>query len=136
MSPVFRNSLLQDQWQCNLSTPTSRGTDEASPPTRHPQLSLGLQNFVFDTVRAEDRAKGVAVWNTVNEMGWFVGSMRGGWLAMVAPSTIPLPALELHLLSNLPVVLFISGLLRLMVSLSLLGTFNEARSVEAISHRR
>src|SRR5438093_171932 len=31
---------------------------------------------------------------------------------------------------------FISGFLRLMVSLSLLGTFNEARSVEAISHRR
>ncbi|MBI4402379.1 MAG: MFS transporter, partial [Nitrospirae bacterium] len=28
-------------------------------------LSLGLQNYVFDVVRAEDRAKGVAVWNTV-----------------------------------------------------------------------
>jgi len=99
-------------------------------------LSLGLQNFVFDAVRAEDRAKGVAVWNTVNAMGWFVGSMLGGWLAMVAPSTITLPVLELHLVSNLPVVFFISGLLRLIVSLSLLRTFKEARSVEAISHRR
>ena len=99
-------------------------------------LSLGLQNFVFDAVRAEDRAKGVAVWNTVNAMGWFTGSMLGGWLATVAPSTITLPALELHLVSNLPVVFFISGLLRLMVSLSLLRTFKEARPVEAISHRR
>jgi len=99
-------------------------------------LSLGMQNFVFDAVRAEDRAKGVAVWNTVNAMGWFTGSMLGGWLATVAPSTITLPALELHLVSNLPVVFFISGLLRLMVSLSLLRTFKEARPVEAISHRR
>ena len=99
-------------------------------------LSLGLQNFVFDAVQAEDRAKGVAVWNTVNAMGWFIGSMIGGWLATVAPSTITLLAFDLHLASNLPVVFFISGLLRLIVSLSLLRTFKEARSVEAISHRR
>jgi len=54
-------------------------------------------------VRAEDRAKRVAVWNTVKAMGWFEGSMPGGWLAMVVPSAITLPALELHLPSNLAV---------------------------------
>ena len=108
-SPVFRNSLLQDLWQCNLSAPASRGTDEASPPTRYPRLSLGLQDFVFDTIRAEDRAKGVAVWNTVNAMGWFMGSMLGRWLALVVPSTITLPALELHLPPNLPVVFLYRG---------------------------
>ncbi|MFM7840709.1 MAG: MFS transporter, partial [Nitrospira sp.] len=32
-------------------------------------LALGLQNYVFDAVRPEDRAKGVAVWNTINAMG-------------------------------------------------------------------
>jgi len=50
----------------------------------------GLANFVFDMVRAEDRAKGVTIWNTVNALGWIVGSMLGGRLARVAPSTITL----------------------------------------------
>jgi MFS family permease len=99
-------------------------------------LSLGLQNYVFDSVRVEDRAKGVAVWNTVNAMGWFAGSMFGGWLATVLPVHMPIPGLELRLASNLPLVFFISGALRLVVSLSLLKTFREPRTVEPISHRR
>jgi len=85
---------------------------------------------------AEDRAKGVAVWNTINAMGWFAGAMLGGWLATVTPAEIVLPGVELRLVSNLPLVFFISGLLRLVVSLSLLRTFNEARTVEPISHRK
>ena len=98
-------------------------------------LTLGLQNYVFDAVRQVDRAQGVAVWNTVNSMGWFLGAMLGSWLATVAPSVITVPGLELQLASNLPVVFFISGLLRLIVSLSLLRTFRETRHVEPISHR-
>ena len=39
------------------------------------------------------------------------------------------------MVSNLPFVFFISGVCRLVVSLSLLGTFREMRSVEPISHR-
>jgi len=99
-------------------------------------FALGLQNYVFDAVQAEDRAKGVAVWNTVNAMGWFVGAMLGGWLATVTPAGITLPGVELRLVSNLPFVFFISGVLRLFVSLSLLRTFKEARAVEPISHRK
>lgn len=99
-------------------------------------LALGLQNYVFDAVPAEDRAKGVAVWNTVNALGWFVGAMVGGWLATVAPTEIRWAGMTLPLASNLPVVFFLSGLLRLVVSVSLLGTFSEARAVEAISHRQ
>jgi predicted MFS family arabinose efflux permease len=98
-------------------------------------LSLSLQNYVFDTVRAEDRAKGIALWNTVNAVGWFAGAMLGGWLATVAPSDIRLPGLRLELASNLPVVFFISGMLRLIVSLSLLGRFGESRAVEPVSPR-
>jgi MFS family permease len=99
-------------------------------------LALGLQNYVFDAVRAEDRAKGVAVWNTINAAGWFAGATLGGWLATVAPAELALPGLELKLASNLPVVFFLSGVLRLIVSLSLLRSFHETRSVEPISHRR
>lgn len=97
-------------------------------------LALGLQNYVFDTVRAEDRAKGVAIWNSVNAVGWFGGAMLGGWLAEVIPAHLSLAGMEFRLTSNLQVVFFISGLLRLVVSVSLLRTFRETRAVEPISH--
>ncbi|TAL10515.1 MAG: MFS transporter [Nitrospirae bacterium] len=98
-------------------------------------LALGLQNYVFDAVRPEDRAKGVAIWNSVNAAGWFVGAMLGSVLAGVLPGKIALAGLAIRPASNLPFVFFISGLLRLVVSLSLLRTFHEARRVEPISHR-
>src|SRR3989454_142892 len=98
-------------------------------------LSLGLQNYVFDAVRPEDRAKGVAVWNAVNALGWFLGAMIGSWLAAIVPSELGLLGWHLSLVSNLPFVFFISGVCRLVVSLSLLGTFRETRSVEPSSRR-
>jgi MFS family permease len=98
-------------------------------------LALSLQNYVFDTVRPEDRAKGIAVWNTVNAAGWFVGAMLGGWLAEVVPAQIAVGGFELQTISNLQLVFFISGFLRLLVSLGLLRTFRETRTVEPISHR-
>ncbi len=98
-------------------------------------LALGLQNYVFDAVRPEDRAKGVAIWNSVNAAGWFVGAMMGSALAGVLPGEIVLAGMEIQPASNLPFVFFISGVLRMVVSLSLLRTFHEARRVEPISHR-
>jgi len=99
-------------------------------------LALGLQNYVFDTVHAEDRAKGVAVWSTINAMGWFAGAMLGSWLAAVVPARFTLAGFEWSLASNLQAVFFISGVLRLIVSLGLLRTFHEARPVEPITHRQ
>jgi len=98
-------------------------------------LALGLQNYVFDAVRPEDRAKGVAIWNAVNAAGWFVGAMLGSWLAGVLPGEVVVAGLAVRPASNLPFVFFISGVLRLIVSLGLLRTFHEARHVEPISHR-
>ncbi len=98
-------------------------------------LALGLQNYVFDAVRPEDRAKGVAIWNSVNAAGWFMGAMLGSLLAGVLPSAIVFSGWEIRPASNLPFVFFISGVLRLAVSLSLLRTFHESRSVEPISRR-
>ena len=98
-------------------------------------LSIGLQNYLFDSVRPEDRAKSVAVWNAVNAVGWCVGAMLGGWLATVLPSELKLSGLELQFLSNLPLVFFISGVLRLGVSLALLRSLNESRHVESSSLR-
>ncbi len=99
-------------------------------------LSLALQNYVLDAVRPEDRAKGVAVFHTINSVGWFGGAMLGGWLATLLPATIGMGAWQLALASNLPVVFLVSGILRLLVSVSLLGTFHEHRQVAPISHRQ
>ncbi len=101
-------------------------------------MTLGLQNYVFDAVRAEDKATGVAVTNAINAAGWIVGALIGSWLTTVTPSAIPIAflPLELHPVSNLPIVFLISGLLRLAVSAGLLNTFREPRAVELISPSR
>lgn len=91
-------------------------------------LSLGLQNYVFDSVRPEERTRGVAVANAVNASGWFLGAMVGSWLATVVPSQVHILWMTIKPVSNLPFLFAISGLLRLLVSLSLLGTFREPRS--------
>jgi MFS family permease len=93
-------------------------------------LALGLQNYVFDAVRAEDRAKAVATYSTINAVGWCVGAFLGSWLVNVLPSRIAFGQFSLELASNLPLVFFCSGLLRLTVSGSFLRSFHEARAVE------
>lgn len=93
-------------------------------------LALGLQNYVFDAVRPADRAKAVATYSTINALGWCVGALVGSWLVNLLPSQITLGHFSLSLASNLPLVFFVSGALRLAVSGSLLGAFHEARAVE------
>jgi MFS family permease len=93
-------------------------------------LALGLQNYVFDAVRPEDRAKAVATYSAINALGWCLGALMGSWLVDTLPSRIDIGTFSLNLASNLPVVFFVSGILRLMVSASLLRTFHEARAVE------
>lgn len=93
-------------------------------------LALGLQNYVFDSVRPEDRAKAIALYSTVNAVGWSVGALLGSWLVERLPARIEWAGVILQPASNLPFVFFLSGVLRLLVSSSLLGTFHEARQVE------
>ena len=93
-------------------------------------LALGLQNYVFDAVRPADRAKAVATYSTINALGWCVGALVGSWLVNLLPSQIAIGHFSLSLASNLPLVFFVSGALRLAVSGSLLGAFHEARAVE------
>ncbi|HXF91243.1 MAG TPA: MFS transporter [Nitrospiraceae bacterium] len=101
-------------------------------------MTLGLQNYVFDAVPSENKAKGVAVTNAINAAGWIVGALIGSWLTVVTPLAVPVAylPLEAHPVSNLPIVFLISGLLRLVVSAGLLGTFREPRAVEPVSPTR
>lgn len=93
-------------------------------------LSLGLSNYVFDAVRPADRAKAVAVSSAVNAIGWAMGTFVGSWLISTVPGQIDLGFFRLAPLSNLPFIFFISGVLRLAISLALLRTFHEPRRVE------
>ncbi|HEU4682983.1 MAG TPA: MFS transporter [Nitrospira sp.] len=95
-------------------------------------LSLGLQNYVLDAVTPQERAKAVALSNTVNAVGWCGGALLGGWLVDALPATIDLARLPIPLGSHLPLIFFASGLLRLMVAGALLGRFHEARAVVRI----
>lgn len=99
-------------------------------------LGLGLNNYVFDAVHTADRAKAVAVSTTVNAIGWALGTLLGTWLISTVPVSLQLGALALHPISNLPFLFFISGLLRLIVSATLLRTFQEPRAVEPRAHHR
>lgn len=96
-------------------------------------LGLGLNNYVFDAVQPMDRAKAVAVSNIVNAIGWATGTVIGSLLI----ETVPVRGtLTLELASNLPLIFFLSGLLRLIVSTALLRTFHEPRDVEQDANHR
>lgn len=91
-------------------------------------LALGLQNYVFDAVPDEDRATGFAVYSTVNAVGWCCGALLGSWLIAALPSRFEWAGLSLG--SSLPIVFFLSGVLRLVISIGLMGRFHEPRAVE------
>jgi MFS family permease len=99
-------------------------------------LALGLQNYVFDSVRPEDRAKAVALYSTINAVGWTVGALIGSWLVEQLPAGIEWAGVILQPASNLPFVFFLSGVLRLVVSVGLLGSFHEARQVELVPRQQ
>lgn len=91
-------------------------------------LALGLQNYVFDAAPGEDRVKAVAVYSAVNAVGWCCGALLGSWLIAALPSQFEWAGLSPA--SNLPVVFFVSGVLRLVISAGLMGGFHEPRAVE------
>ncbi|MEK7305984.1 MAG: hypothetical protein AAB034_07520 [Nitrospirota bacterium] len=99
-------------------------------------LSLGPSNYVFDAVRPADRAKAVAVSSPVNAIGWAMGTLVGSWLIGTAPGDLQFESFRIDPVSNLPFIFFISGSLRLVISLTLLRTFHEPRHVEQRTPRR
>jgi len=65
-----------------------------------------------------------------------VGALLGSWLVEHLPARIEWAGIIIQPVSNLPFVFFLSGVLRLLVSSSLLGTFHEARHVERVSRQQ
>ena len=92
-------------------------------------LSLGLQNYVFDSLRPEERTRGVALANAMNAVGWGLGALAGSWLATLLPSQVSLGSWQVSPASNLPFLFCLSGALRLIIALVLLRTFEEPRRI-------
>ena len=99
-------------------------------------LSLGLQNYVFDSLQPEERTRGVALANAMNAIGWGMGALTGSWLATTMPHHLSFGLGELIPASNLPFVFFLSGVLRLLIAMGLLGTFGEPRRLSPPPHRQ
>jgi MFS family permease len=99
-------------------------------------LGLGLNNYVYDAVHQADRAKAVAVSSIVNAIGWAIGTLGGSLLIKTVPNRLYLGTFTLEPVSNIPFIFFLSGLLRLIVSATLLRTFHEPRHVEQRAHSR
>jgi MFS family permease len=99
-------------------------------------LSLGLQNYVFDSLRPDERTRGVALANAMNAIGWGIGALTGSWLAAIIPNHISFGVWELAPASNLPFVFCLSGALRLLIAMSLLGAFGEPRRLSPPPHRQ
>ncbi len=95
-------------------------------------LSLGLQNYVFDSLRPEERTRGVALANAMNAVGWGLGALTGSWLALLMPAQLSLGPLQLTPASNLPFLFCLSGALRLLIALGLLRTFDEPRRIVSV----
>jgi MFS family permease len=91
---------------------------------------LSVANFLFDAVTPQKRARCVAYYNVVTNVGMFVGATAGGALATVLPDREALQAAGWPLISGLQLVFIASGVLRLIATLALLPLVREVREVQ------
>ena len=92
-------------------------------------FSLAMGNFLFDTVSPPKRAQCVAVYNSANAVGIFLGASLGGLLIPWLPGAFALGGFHLSLVSNIQVLFLLSAVLRLLVSLKFLPLIREVRTV-------
>lgn len=86
-------------------------------------FNLSAANFVFDTVTPEKRARCTAYYNVLNGISLFLGAMFGSLLLVWIKD-------PLVFVSVIPIVFFISGAARLLVSLIFIPRIKEVRQVE------
>ena len=96
-------------------------------------FSLSMSNFIFDTVAPQQRAKAVAIYNTMNAFAVLLGASLGGWLGSFLSPTLNLGIFQHTFISNLPLLFLISGCLRLLWVLFFIPKLKEVREVESLS---
>ncbi len=92
-------------------------------------FSLAMGNFLFDTVSPPKRAQCVAVYNSANAVGIFLGASLGGVLIPWLPGTLAVGGFQVSLVSNIQLLFLFSAVLRLLVSLKFLPLIREVRTV-------
>ena len=91
-------------------------------------FELATGNFLFDSVTPQKRARCSAYYNLLNGYGVFVGAIVGGLLADKLPSSVSLLGNRIDLLSSLQIIIFGSGILRLVSSVLLISTFKQPKN--------
>lgn len=87
---------------------------------------LSSANFLFDSVRPTKRARVFAYHDTLHSVFLFSGAMIGG---LISTRAMVLPGM----LSNLPTIFLVSGILRLLAAVLFLPKIKEVREVEHIT---
>jgi MFS family permease len=98
-------------------------------------FSLASANFIFDAVTPPKRARCVAYYGLINGVSVFAGSLAGAFVADHLPRTFSLGNWTWTPPFILPVVFFLSGLIRFLAAAFFLRRFKEVRPVEPIGHR-
>lgn len=93
-------------------------------------FSLSMGNFVFDAVSPAKRAQCIAIYNSANAIGIFLGASLGGNLSRWLPNAIDVGSFHFTLVSNLQLLFLLSAVLRLIVSLKFLPMIREVREVK------
>jgi len=97
-------------------------------------FGLASGNFIFDAVTPPKRALCVAYQSLINGLCVFIGSTAAGYVATQLPETYYLGFWTWKPVSALPVIFFLSGVMRLIASSLLLHKFKEVRIVEPIGN--
>ena len=85
-------------------------------------FNLATSNFIFDAVLPENRIRCISYYKFFEGIAIFAGAALGGFFANHLPSAI--------FLSGILLIFLISGVLRLIVSITLLPRLKEARLIE------
>ncbi len=99
-------------------------------------FTLSASNYLYDLIPAGKRATYLAVNSVVASTGVFLGAMLGGVIGANLPGEFSLFGIQLHLLSALYPIFFLSFLLRLTTVWLFLPKIREARKVKPITMRR
>lgn len=98
-------------------------------------FSLSMGNFIFDTVSPAKRAQCIAIYNSGNAVGIFLGASLGGNLSRWIPRIIEVGPFHFSLVSNLQILFLLSAILRFVVSARFLPSISEARDVKPFETR-
>ncbi len=85
-------------------------------------FNLSSSNFIFDTVRPENRVRCVSYFKFFDGIATVIGAFLGGLLIPHLPAWV--------FISSIPILFLISGILRLISSVVMLPTLKEARFIE------